>query len=373
MFVFLLNNENMIPAEAVTRIEANAPVNPVDLNGVFAIHCHIWDLDPNVHEVSIYRTLDSGKYERLTLGDHVQPGVADGVFLAVRQLGDSSRVYFMTVTDVTKKDEGNYTCKVSKVPSNDMIVEESISMRMLYFPSETSPTCTPSQSPTLLEGIPTKLNCSSEIGNPPVKIGWKLTGSKTYLSSEQVTVGKTVYSFLTFTPTLADNTAVLLCEIKNPSLPENKGLRTCHVGPITVQRNPNYPHDQTVYRPTSLITTVPVLSNMDTPKITVKFNTTTDCPSTCSKFQTPVSYWITATIFLSVVAFIFFAVAITLSIKYCHAVEEPDYIGPYATRHIQQLPSDLRDKVYVEVEHKRDNGRLYMSLQRPVNNNQCPK
>ena len=373
--ILTLLSDFIFRASAV-RIVSSAPVNPVDQNGVFALHCHIWDLAED-HQVSIYRSLSNfnDKYELLAVDNYVQPNVAEGIFLAVRQMGDSSRVYFLTVGGVSKPDEGRYTCMVTGPPPRfEIVAEEATDMKVLYFPTDGSLSCSSmmqdqmsSPTMTLYEGVPARFNCSSsESGNPVVSIGWKQTGTdRRLLAADQITTGNTVYSVLTYTPRLEDDKVVLICEMKSAAFPTPTGSRTCHIGPLTVRPKHKAYTGGPVYVPTSKPLQPPANTNNNVPSITHTTNITEDCSQVCAD---TITYWIIATIFLSIVAFIFFAIAVVLSVKYCHlpVEEQPDYIAPYVTRRVPTLPGDISDKLYVEVEHKRNNGQMYMSLQRPL-------
>ena len=350
------------------RLHLSAPVNPVDESGILSIHCHVWDLQKG-HEVTLIRILSEGS-ERLSVNSDVLSSVEDRVFVASRQLPDGSVVYFLSIIDVTKEDTGEYICKVLATSgTSDELPSESIFIESTYFPAESDPVCTPNAPLIVKEGGKWTFNCSSEAAYPIVSLGWERNGvARNSLEYTQYVNKNRVFSTLTLSISAMDNKAVFICKITSRAFPGR--TRTCHVGPLTVQSDPNHHQQNTIPISNNDDITKPTLSSRTNPKDnnprgdggkdSTDFFGMEEVPEECrgicsssASSSTTVFFWVLATVVTATIALIFFVVCVTMLFKY-NSMHDKDH-RPY-------LPGQLTaEEIYSEVEQKREN-RLYMAL-----------
>ena len=374
-YLFLLSQAWKLVSTARITIAANTPVNPVKTGGILSLHCRIWNLDRS-HTVSIYRKVTGSHSEILTVNDDVLPAIEDRVFLAVRQLPDGSAVYFLSITDITRNDQGAYSCKVVGTADNDETVtlaREVADVEVQYFPVDSNPLCTPNEALTLTEGKLTTFNCSAEAANPTVEMRWVKTGHGKLHQQNQATVRDgVVYNELQIVPTISDKGKMFICQITSPVFPD--AVQSCHIGPVDIIRDPNIgggsssggkdpnaateePPKQGDGRGNSIETAI---------ETTVELTIKSDCLKACSTTLagSPASYWIIATVVAGILALTFLLIGIILIVKYnrIHVVRSRSYAG--TTR---QLPPNLnREYIYSELEHKPLDSQVYMSLDKRV-------
>ena len=339
-----------------TVLSLSAPVNPVEEGGVFGLHCQVWNLK-DFEEVSILKVIGpSGKTNRLTLND-VAFG-DDSTFLARRQLGDGSTVFFLSIIAVSKEHAGDYKCRVTDTSTVSVVTSQDVSMDVTYFPDETEPLCSTNRDPIRIpEGSEIKLNCSSKAAVPEIDLQWKRPGDnlppiKGSLVKSGSGSDTRVSSIVKFRPTLADSGSVFLCEVTSTAFPGK--VQACHIGPITVTPNnnprftlPTEPSNP-VYDVSDLSTTIAVVSLE---------NPAHECHDICFRsYSSQKLYWIIATAGATVVALIFLILVMTLCLKYSHLDEHNSSHLEYA------LPQYPLEKIYSEVESRRIDDRVYMSL-----------
>ncbi len=358
-------------------LEASAPVNPIERNGILSLHCQVKDLTPG-HRVEIYRNVGQ-EDEALSFGEAVTSSVDDRVFLAVRYM-DASVVYFLSITDVTQDDSGVYTCKIIRTKGKIAeIAAQSVNMSVLYFPSEQYPQCDSSLKDGPLqiqEGDMLMLNCSSEKANPTVDIKWTRTGGGTIRGNQVTESGDIVYASVAFRVTKRDQHAVFLCNITSKALP---GLsRTCHIGPLKVILNrngDNVPSDtlpdangniDSNPPPTTITALAPVDSNVYTGGNRGVTRTKQNCIDYCSSYSSDVFYWIIATAVCVVLGLMFFIFGVGLLLKYKRVSNDIKRTNSGFTSARLAI-----DDIYAEVENKAAM-KPYMSLDRArkFNNNQ---
>ena len=336
-------------AAADVVIETAVPVNPVKTGGILSLHCRIRNL-ASTHQVQIHRKLTGKHSEMVSVGEYVLQTIEDRVFLASRQLDDGSSVYFLSVTDITKSDQGTYSCRVTGSNEQDDTItlgRSSEDIDVHYFPTDSYPVCSPNEELTLTEGIPTTLSCSSETANPIPDITWIKTGDGEIESEVTVRNGE-VYSEIQIVPTLADTGKMFLCQLTSPMFPDT--VQSCHVGPLEVLRNPKYEHAP-VTNPPQVETNALVTSSIET-TLTFKRNCLKSCPSSISS---PASFWIIATAVAGVFALTFLLIGVILVIKYNRMNQGRR----------KQLPPHLnREYIYSELTHKPAESQLYMSLEK---------
>lgn len=339
-----------------TRVEFSAPLNPIEEGGVCALHCQVWNLEQG-HTVEIYRTYET--HNKRLSWDEFLGNVDDRWFLATRQLTDGSLVFFLSMTDTTRADKGNYSCKViTTFPSLQEIAADSIHVDVLYSPEDSDPVCSPDfDTPRVIfEGSRTTINCSSEAGNPVVKLRWSKSGKDITDYSATSLSGGRAHSQLTFIASRKDNGVVFLCKIEN-----NYGVdeeRTCHVGPFTVLPNPDGPYIEPEDTTDSFIVNPFTSKPVDEDSNPKRTPTSDECLNECSYLSRPVIYWIIGTIFTSIIALTFLIIAAFLFFKLCHISSNNNL--DYSLPRKPAGPEEL----YVEVDCKRDDRCMYMALQR---------
>ncbi len=352
----------MISSIDATELTVTAPVNPVHIGRILSIHCHIRDIVPK-QKVTISRIIDEDEeqvisVDKTLLLDEEDTDTAGRTFIAERQLGDGSTVFFLSIIEVKKEDGGEYWCKVKSSNFEEIIAKESTIVNLNYFPDDTSPTCYGDQIPNLVEGIPFNFNCTSERGNPTVDITWTrgdiVIKKETAMESPD---GSMVYSNLYFTPQLSDEGALLLCKVTSSSFPEKS--QQCHIGPLKVRANPNAPKNPTVPRlPTDSLS--PTFNQGDANEKTDEEDSmkstrpSANCQEACSAFSTPVFYWVLGTIIAGIIAIVFLITGIVLYIRYCKMVAQ----GKERRFVYRQSPED----VYEKLEYRKNDKTLYMSL-----------
>ena len=356
-----------------TTVIASAPVNPVEEGGILSLHCQVRDLQDD-EEVKIVRTV-GGRTERLSADKDIKSEAGDRFFLAVRQMFDGTAVYFMSIMSVTREDDGSYFCKVVREGETSSVVAavDSIQIGVMHFPDETDPLCVSSHPTSVLAGTEVTLNCSSALTKPPVSLRWSRTGTDVSLPKPRTgtTEYDRLYSVIKFRPTVADTDSIFLCQISSPMFPGR--IQTCHVGPIKVLPNSNAIDIPTTKSsdssgkgsPPKMPSDHRITSKNTPPHGDTGGDTTMECESICSTVNTPVMYWVVATIVAGALSIIFLIVGVVLMFKTCNvehtASMEHDYAGYSPQQH---------DKIYVELETKRD--QMYMALANKHHGNKQP-
>ena len=360
-----------VGSEFTTEIVARAPVKPVKEREILSLHCKATDI-PEGYVVTVTRHI-TGEPQPLSWAKGVVQGVDDRTYLAVRQLRDGSSVYFLTITDVTKKDEGRYQCQVVHKGTYRVIAMNSVVIPIQYFPTE-KPKCSPASTEIMRykAGEILQLNCSSLTGYPPVEIKWSRAGADITDLATSTRDNTTTYSTLTVTLTEKDDGAVFECRVTSKAF-RGKDNR-CHSGPISVKPDPNY-----VYNPTKdkipTLEPPPVITRRPSSKVDSDYevnqlpSNAEDCSDVC---QSPpsVKYWILACSAAGALALIFLLSVLILLIKYCESSKDTQQKqrrkGKGGIKH------HTAEEIYTELEYHRDQQALqareatkvYMSLQK---------
>lgn len=350
---------------AAKKLKVSVPINPVREDGLLSIYCQVWDLIPG-EEVTIFRRRGQSDIERLTWNGGYAVGVEERVFIAERHVSDGSLVYFLTITNVEKRDQGDYTCRVFKSDTMEQIAFETLPVQIYHFPEEPDPLCSPHVDMTVQEGSVVTLNCTSREGLPRVQLSWSKSGSKTITPTRSGHSNGVVFSEISVRVTRHDNGAVFLCELNSLEFPDE--ARTCHVGPLKVLFTPHAPGD---------ISNIPIkpleattmsspgvklnnLHNVDANEKTpgVKINTNY-CSQECTLFDSPAFSWILLTAIAGAIAFLFFVIGLVLFLKLRMFNDEH-------RRHAIALKyapkSSMRDDIYEELEGRQREARMYMAL-----------
>ena len=359
IFVVLSALVNLTSAVSNT-VSATVPVNPVETNGILSLSCKVWNLDSNIHTIQIFRrTTASGRSEQLSVDGDVLQRVDDRVFLAFRQLDDQSAIYFLSITDITKDDQGIYSCKIiTKEGSIREVASDVVNISVTYFPSESDPVCSSFENINVMEGTTLTFNCSSEIANPPVSLHWRQTkeqdltkGTENYVSNQRLV------SSLSFKASMGDNGVMFLCVVTSVAFPDDS--RSCHIGPLNVKPNSNLPRDDgdddTQLFPISTPGIVPSQSTdtTDDNKIKRTLNTRT-CSKTCSYFTYPLLHWIVATAVALILTVIFLICILLVYGKYRQVRKQ--------SKEKLHGPPRLPEGIYSELECKQGEPKMYMTL-----------
>ena len=374
---------HLIPnIDGTPQLTVSAPVSPVQVGRILSIHCRVSEFEQDNGKVVISHVRktqngggekqgggggkkDGGEKETvISIGKTLLNDDDTRVFIAERLLLDGSVVFFLSVTDVTAEDQGHYTCTLKSSNLDQILLRESVTIDLDYFPGDTSPVCWPPQIPELIEGEVAVLNCSSEKGNPTVDITWNQGGQDMMEFREDaetriITEGAMIYSVLRFIPRLSDNSAVFLCRITSPAFPDVK--RECHVGPVTVTPNPNGPPSR---KPANIVVDNDVRAGTEQrfpdigdQSIDPKESTrpSANCLDTCSAFSSPVVYWVMATIVAGLIALTFLITGIILYIRYTRIVASSKE-RQFVCRQISA------EDAYEQLEYRKMDKMLYMSL-----------
>lgn len=343
------------------RLLATAPVTDVKEGGIMSLHCQIWDFDSS-YRVILSRTTTSGSEshelswnEKIIVTD--DSDIADRVYLAVRQLHDGSQVYFMSLTDITRADEGQYTCKIINFATYTIIGEDTVDIGVRYFPTRMTPLCSAmgiESGAVVNEGAMVLLNCTAEQSNPPLTFQWTRSGSDDVLTgSTAVSNGQVISQMVSLRLTMHDNNRLFVCKISNPYFVGQ--TQSCHVGPFRVIPNKD---GEWVSEKTDSMDSPPSTIIIE-PSGTVK---TVDCLQKCSQ-SSVAYYWIISTIIAGCLAVLLCIAAFFLVCKYHRLNGSRKRLMNVA---LHRDGANL-DDMYEKVDCRRDEGRMvYMSLKKTM-------
>ena len=345
---------------ANVSLRVTAPLGEVEEDGVFSIHCEVSNLQEE-QEVSILRNVN-GRLERLSLNEEVvKSSLGDRVFIATRLLSDGPVVYFLSIMEATKDDEGEYVCEIRSA-SRDVrdLPYGSVDIHVMYFPSESSIACSQATSPVSVGDV-LKLNCSSDAAYPLVDVQWKKTyETEPVLNSHVVKSHKSVFAEVDYVVTSNDNGGIFICSVTSKAFPNEE--RTCHVGPITVLPNPSGPlpsgpnTDKNDNKNNKHDIMIPSLNtNTDNSFESTEVELIEACQKQCSNMDGSLLLWIIATVSAAVIAVTFFVLVIVLMTKYKSLNS--------SNRLYESHMMYAAEKIYDEVGTKQDDRNIvYMSL-----------
>ena len=344
-------------------VSATAPISAVDEGGILSLHCEVKDLGPGQSIMLVRQSGDTLK--SLSWKDVVQTTDDDRVFLAVRQLPGNTFVYFLSIIDVTRQDEAEYSCRVMSSSLEQVVARDSVRINVNYFPPETSPVCTHNVAGNTLtsqisvnEGDMVNLNCTSERGFPVVSIQWTKSGRKFETETVSPSRGSPhVFGILRFRASRLDDSTVFLCQVQSMAFPGK--LSTCHVG-VSVR------YDNTIKVDTTDSGSAPGLIDTDASQVATITTMKNDvfigtdshdirCKEYCSLTSGPGYYWVIATVVAGCLAVTFLVIGTVLLIKYCRLATT--YGGSSETG--LQCAEDF----YEKLQYRDDRGDMvYMSL-----------
>ncbi len=294
-----------------TRVQVSVPVNPVKEGSILSVHCQVWNLEEG-YKVSISRHGNQG----LTWDKVIVTNDDGRVFLAIRKMRDGSTVYFLSIMDIARSDEGEYSCKVVSMASTliEVIAVDRASIAINYYPAENNPVCSPSESVAMYAGSLIALNCTSEAARPSVSLEWSRTGDGVVPKSTSIIKRGIVYSQLLFRPTVADSGAVFLCQVKSKTFPEKP--YSCHIGPITVLPSNSDPvdHGLTIQEPYPTASSTELQLYTEGPGNVEAVQ----CQEVCASWTSSdyLQYWIRGTVTAGFFAFVFLIMVVTLVFKH---------------------------------------------------------
>ena len=357
-------------AVAETKLSIKAPINPVRLDAMLSLYCKVQDLDEDTHTIAISKEDERGQnYQQLSMGDNIQ--IDDPrVFLAVRRLSDGYKVFFLSIINVEREDEGIYKCKLLLKNPTSEIEAHPVRVNITYMPDQ-NPECSSSEPlENMMAGDTLNWNCSSEEGFPKVTLTWVRSNPVrgTVLKSQPLKQTGKVVSQLSHRLSEYDNQAMFICELSSEAFPDAQPKR-CHIGPVTVKHNPFYTSEPYLDDNSAYIGGGGVVNNnKDNTKVGFPtpgspLNNKPECKDYCSTLTTPVFHWIIATISAGVLAIIFLIIGIVISIKLCNlSSTRSSQTGRIM---MQQRRYPLTDDTYAELDSKQDEGnRVYMMLDR---------
>ena len=333
-------------ANGEPRLEATTPVNPVEEGGIFALHCQVKNLRPG-DEVTILRKVTGDVTSTRISMQETLMDVDERVYLAVRQLGDGSgTVYFLTIMEVKKEDEGDYTCKITNTDSNGNLASGLVSFRTKYFPPDSDPLCDTVDVSNVDIGQRIVLTCSSELGNPEIDLEWIQTGSEIPLESVKSFQHNRLISTLTVDISSEHNGAIFSCKIQSDGFPSDSS--TCHVGPVMLFSNPtggfNPVQDTNTQLSDRTLLTLPPSDNSKSGFVPQ------ECRTLCKTNSSKITYWTIGTIIAGVLAIFLCIWVVILFVKYRHlpSQRKSGYIAG------RQLP----EGIYSEPETYRCNNTM---------------
>ncbi|XP_072047511.1 uncharacterized protein [Amphiura filiformis] len=334
-------------------VSATVPVNPVETDGILSLSCRVRNFDVHSHTLHIYRrTIAAGQTEQLSVDGAILEKVDDRMFLAFRQLEGQSAIYFLSIMDVTKEDQGLYSCKIITKDGRIMeIASDEVNISVTYFPADTDPVCSHLSPGPIMEGTKVTLNCSSEVANPQVSINWQTTTGTKYDNTKRNVVNNRIYSVLTIKASRKDNGVVFLCEITSDAFPDTS--RSCHIGPLSVLTNPDLSYDVTEHVPETPVLKPTKSSSTKIVKTDPNFSAK-NCNEMCSYFSYPLLHWIVATAAAVFLAIVFLICIVFIYGKYRH-------IKRQTKEQFHGVPR-LPEGIYSELECKHGEAKMYMTL-----------
>ncbi len=339
------------------EISIQGVVNPVKEDGLLSIACTVTGLEDN-SQFTIFRTLGDNKIELLASNGDILPSTDDNVFLATRHMQDGSVIYFLTIIQVTKADEGEYSCKISTIREGKLIALKSTPITVNHFPDEGSPKCSPNDLPTHKVGDIMILNCTSNPGSPAVDIQWTKSDTDVLYSVLKNTSDGQLLSELRYRVSMRDHNSVFICTISNPVFPDK--TQTCHVGPLIVEPNGDHSSEDGGGDGGVIIPSAdPAIVPQDTKTIISVLNkdTKNQCAEFCTEYSQTPFQWKVATLVAVATAVIFLVCGVLLFVM-LKTMDKSNNNDLYATGATLQ-----REQLYTELNQKFDD-KVYIALQR---------
>ncbi len=340
-----------------TTVDITIPVQPVIVGGILALQCQIQNME-NRYTVKMFRVV-TDRTEEITSGMtyHHRSTLGQRVFVTQKSMQVRNTVYFMTIVNLSVMDSGKYICKVYDLSTDGeyiKIADDSIDIDVYYLPDAKYPQCSsyPADTQNMHENTNVRLQCVSPKGIPTVNLRWKdYTNQKLFPYNQDTDdVDEMVFSDVYFRTASSHNKAVFVCEMTSPGFPNF--IRTCQIGPITIQRNIEVKH------PVTLPPRIPITENVKS-KTEASDKCNTEC-STADKYI--VLYLSVATIGAGMLSLVFLTTTIIWCCKYSK-------ISADARAQRNMANGDGSEPVYVSLQTRPDNDQnaMVMSVDDPNN------
>ncbi|XP_072020822.1 uncharacterized protein [Amphiura filiformis] len=345
-----------LPETKATTVEVTVPVHPVTVGGILAIQCEIQNMEDG-HTVKMFRVIND-QTEEITSGmvyQHI-PTLGQRVFITQKVMQGGALMYFMTITEISMQDKGEYLCKVFALSRGnyETIAEDSANIEVYFLPDRIYPQCqsNPSEIKNIHENVDLRFICISSRGVPEVNLRWKATTNLNIVSQNHNRDDNddTVSSKINLRTTRSHNGVVFVCEMTSEGFPDF--IRTCQIGPITIRRN---------IEKEGIAIIPPIVTTETVKQITIpSHDCTTACPSE-DKFT--ILYLSVATIGAAMLCFVFLTTTIIWCYKYNTIYDEARDAQRNATA------GDGSEPVYVSLQGRPDNDRNsgFMSVDDPNN------
>ena len=340
-----------------SRVQVTSPAQPITTGGVLAIQCEIWDvLDEYI--VKIFRVTAHDTDEITTDDSYINSWLGQRVFLSIRAMPGGRRVHFMTITDVSLQDKGEYLCTINSNSRGkyEIVAEDAVNVDVYFMPDSTYPSChsKPVSTTSLSENTELKLVCSSKNAIPYISLVWSSTNTNAPLSHRNIIEGNLISSEINlFTKEIHDG-MVFTCTLSSSGFPDVE--RSCHIGPINGRKTQDGGSSIALPKPTTISITHDTVVPADCSK---------DCPMNSTILYLSISM---------VVASILWVVFLTTTIMMCCKYKDISTMSTQAreSRHLPVPVDDGTEPVYVSLQTRQDYDRnsvcsTYMTLDDPNN------
>ena len=335
---------------AVTTVEISIPVYPVTIGGILALQCQIWNMESD-QIVKMFRVINDQTEEIISGTRYLSTTLGQRVFVTHRTMPGRITVYFMTILDMSLRDEGEYLCRVYTLSGRDYVklAEDAVHVEVYFLPNSIYPQCqsTPAITENMHTGVQLTLSCISAKGAPAVTLKWKDNSNKEIASRtdrQDDTVTSVSYQ------RLSDGIgSVFICEMTSPGFPDF--IRRCRIGPITITKTVDI--DMEVLSPK--VTNPPTKQ-----KTLISFN---DCSSECPKDN---EYTILYLSVSTVAAGILCVVFLTSTIIWCYKYHNISIEITDTQRRRNITSCDGSEPVYVSLQARQepDRSSLYSAPER---------
>ena len=336
-----------------TTVQVTTPITPVIVRGILAVQCQVWNIQ-NGDIVTISRTSDEVS-EQISSSDSItKSSVKDRVYLSFRTFPDGSSVYFLTMLDVSLEDSGEYACSVIKFAGSlpTVLGHGSVDVEVYSFPDRSQPSCTGNPPHLMLKEETTlELTCTAYKTAPAVDLKWRSLSTYEYLQSSSQSETDTIVSRFYIRTSMDHHGAVFRCEMTSPGFPDR--VRSCEIGPISVESA-----SKTVNHDLSPTTRTP---NKDI--LLEATNTIGDCQNICTASSKTVFYLTVSTAAACLLTVVFFITTVVMCCKYHNVSSNVRQRQQY----VPSPPCLESDPVYVSLQRRNTNERVYMTLEDPNN------
>ena len=180
-------------------------------------------LDGNINSVSSFKSVYTLVFNHRNCSNGRKYRILKHLFIfSVDHQPNLGRYDLRIKNSTYDRDNGNFECRKVEFGSGNKLHSSVIQLVVLLPPSP--PRVEPLQ-PTVTEGKPFNLTCSSVGGSPPPEIFWYKNGEKTNLESlylPAATRTEPTQSVLTIVPRKEDDNSSYRCTVWNRAIPETR-------------------------------------------------------------------------------------------------------------------------------------------------------